>query len=350
MNTSTKKVIALLFFLLVSTSASAKDKFSVCWSIYAGFMPWAYAQDSGIMDKWADKYDIDIEIVQINDYVESINQYTTGQFDGCAMTNIDALTIPAVGGIDSTMLIVGDYSNGNDAVILKDKAKLEDIKGQNVNLVKYSVSHYFLARALSSVGMTERDIRTINTSDADMVSIFGTDSVTSVVTWNPMTSDILALPNTYNVYDSSMIPGEIIDGLVVNTKTLEQNPDFGKALVGAWYETLAKMQGDSEAAENIRTMMAAVAETDLKGFDAQLAKTYLYYSPKDAAELSSDSKLLQTMTYVAEFSYDQGLLGNGAPNAGIIGIEMPAGVYGDSSNIKLRFDPTYMQMAADGTL
>jgi NitT/TauT family transport system substrate-binding protein len=31
---------------------------------------------------------------------------------------MDALTIPAAGGLDSTALIVGDFSNGNDAVIL----------------------------------------------------------------------------------------------------------------------------------------------------------------------------------------------------------------------------------------
>jgi NitT/TauT family transport system substrate-binding protein len=29
---------------------------------------------------------------------------------------------------------------------------------------------------------------------------------------------------------------------------------------------------------------------------------------------------------------------------------MPAGTFGDKGNIKLRFDPTYMQMAADGKL
>ena len=47
------------------------------------------------MKKWADKYGITVEIVQINDYVESINQYTAGEFDGCSMTNMDALSIPA---------------------------------------------------------------------------------------------------------------------------------------------------------------------------------------------------------------------------------------------------------------
>ena len=130
----------------------AKDHFRVAWTIYAGWMPWDYAAQSGIVKKWADKYGIEIEVVQINDYVESINQYTAGAFDGCVMTNMDALTIPAAGGVDSTALIVGDFSNGNDGIVLKGKDKLKDIKGQKVNLVELSVSHYLLARGLGTVG------------------------------------------------------------------------------------------------------------------------------------------------------------------------------------------------------
>ena len=68
----------LLSSLLLSTTAQAQDSFKVCWSIYAGWMPWAYGAESGIVKKWADKYDINIDVVQINDYTESINQYTAG--------------------------------------------------------------------------------------------------------------------------------------------------------------------------------------------------------------------------------------------------------------------------------
>ena len=72
------------------------------------------------------------------------------------MTNMDALTIPAAGGVDTTALIVGDFSNGNDGIVLKGKDELADIKGQKVNLVELSVSHYLLARALETVGLTEK--------------------------------------------------------------------------------------------------------------------------------------------------------------------------------------------------
>jgi len=339
-----------LLSLTLSSGAFARDSFKICWSIYVGWMPWAYGDAKGIVDKWAKKYDIEIDVVQINDYIESINQYTTGAFDGCTMTNMDALTIPAAGGVDSTALIVGDFSNGNDGVVLKGKSKLEDIKGQRVNLVELSVSHYLLARALETVGMTERDVQVVNTSDADMVSIYSTPDVTSVVTWNPLLSEIVSMPKSNLVFDSSKIPGEIIDLLVVNTETLEANPAFGKALVGAWYEIMTTMSGDDKVAEDAKTFMADAAATDLAGFESQLASTEMFYTPEAALDLTNSPKLMKTMQSVAEFSFKHGLLGEMAPDAGFIGIETPAGVYGSKGNVQLRFNPEFMQMAKDGKL
>ena len=173
------------------SQAAEKKDFKIAWSIYVGWMPWRYAADSGIVKKWADKYGITIKVKQFNDYVESINQYTAGNFDAVTVTNMDALSIPAAGGVDTTAVIVGDFSNGNDAVILKDKDKLADIKGQKVNLVEFSVSHYLLARALESIGAQEKDLKVVNTSDADMAAAFKTPDVTAVVTWKPIVSTIL---------------------------------------------------------------------------------------------------------------------------------------------------------------
>ena len=345
-----KRILLLLTLLALASPGHARDSFKICWSIYVGWMPWSYGAEKGIVDKWADKYDIDIEVVQINDYIESINQYTAGEFDACTMTNMDALTIPAAGGVDSTALIVGDFSNGNDGIILKGTDSLADIKGKNVNLVELSVSHYLLARALDSVGLSEADLSVVNTSDADMVAIWGTDDVTSVVTWNPLLNEILATPDSNKVFDSSQIPGEIIDLLVINTATLEENPNLGKALTGAWYEIMSAMSADSDDGVAAREFMGSASGTDLAGYEAQLASTEMFYTPADALTLTNDASLTQTMQNVAEFSFDHGLLGEGAADAGFIGIETPAGVFGSSDNIKLRFNPAYMQMAADGKL
>lgn len=328
--------------------AAEKTDFKVCWSIYVGWMPWGYLQDSGIMKKWADKYGISVDIVQINDYVESINQYTAGEYDGCSMTNMDALSIPAGGGVDTTALIVGDYSNGNDGVILKDKKELADIKGQNVNLVELSVSHYLLARALDTVGMSEKDVTVVNTSDADMIAAYATPDVTSVVTWNPLLSEIVSQDNATEVFNSSSIPGEIVDIMMVNTETLADNPAFGKALVGAWYEVMDLMASGDEAA---LTAMAEASGTDLAGYNAQLATTKMFYKPAEGVAFSKSAELPKTMKFVAEFLFDKGILGEGAPSPEFVGVSFPDGsVYGDKGNVKLRFDPAFMQMAADGAL
>ncbi|MEQ9608882.1 MAG: putative urea ABC transporter substrate-binding protein [Kiloniellaceae bacterium] len=331
--------------------AEKKESFRVAWSIYVGWMPWAYAAEKGIVDKWADKYGLSIEVVQINDYIESINQFTAGAFDGCVMTNMDALSIPAGGGLDSTALILGDFSNGNDGVVVKGDLGLADLKGKNVNLVELSVSHYLLARALDSAGIAERDLTVVNTSDADMVAAFKTAEVEAVVTWNPLLSEIAAEPGAKVLYTSADIPGEIIDMLVVNTETLADNPDFGKALVGAWYETMSIMMKDDAEGKAARTFMGELSGTDLAGYDAQLATTKMFYEPAEAVDFAKSEKLTETMDVVRNFLFDHGILGEGAPSPDYVGMAFPGGsTLGDTANTKLRFDLDFMQMAADGAL
>lgn len=333
----------------IPSQAAAKKEFNVCWTIYAGWMPWGQIATSGIIDKWAAKYGIKIHVTQLNDYIESINQYTAGQFDGCTMTNMDALTIPAAGGVDSTALILGSYSEGNDGIVLKGKGKtLNDLKGMKVYLPELSVSHYLLVRGLEKAGLAEKDVTVVNTSDADIVSAFATRSVQAAVAWNPQLFSIKATPETTEVFDSSQVPGELIDMMVVNSEVLKDNPALGKALTGAWYEMMSKMKaGDTDALN----AMAAASGTDLKGYQAQLKTTHLFYTPADNLKFISDAELAKTMQRVASFSFEKGLLGDGAQSADFIGMRFPGNVtQGDSSNVKLRFEDSYVKMAADGKL
>ena len=347
--------ILLLVLALCAVPAGAgaaeKTQFRVAWSIYVGWMPWDYAARSGILKKWADKYGIQIELVQINDYIESINQYTAGAFDGCVMTNMDALTIPAAGGLDSTALIAGSASNGNDGIVLKNAKELKDIKGRRVNLVELSVSHYLLARGLASVGLSERDITVVNTSDADIVAAFTSRDVNAAVAWNPQLSEITAMPGAAHVFNSADIPGEIIDMMVVNTDTLNANPAFGKALVGAWYETMAVMARDDKAGREARAQMGEASGTDRAGYEAQLATTRMFFDPADAVSFTESADLVTTMDHVRRFSFEHGILGEGARSVDAVGIAFPGGrTLGDTRNVKLRFDSAYMGMAAAGKL
>jgi len=332
-------------------AAAAKTDYKIGWTIYAGWMPWAYAQQSGIVKKWADKYGVQIELVQINDYVESLNQFSAGKLDGVTATNMDALTVPAAAGKDTTVLMIGDYSNGNDGVILKNGATLADIKGRPVNLVELSVSHYLLARALEKAGLKMADVKTVNTSDADIVAAYGAADTKALVTWNPQLSEVKKMPGAKEVFDSSKIPGEILDGLMVSTEALKANPNLGKALTGIWYETLALTVAPTPEGKAAREAMAKLSGSDLAGFESQLKTTYLYADPKAALAATVSPDLVTANDRVRKFSFSMGLFGQGAKSVDDIGIAFPGGkTLGDPANVKLRFDTTYVQQAADGKL
>ncbi|MDB5723967.1 MAG: lipid kinase [Novosphingobium sp.] len=326
-----------------------KTEFLIGWSIYTGFLPWYYANKAGIVAKWATKYGIKITLIQVNDYIESINQYTAGKLDGVLATTMDALTIPAAGGRDTSVVIIGDYSNGNDGIVLKNGRSMQDIAGRTVNLVELSVSHYLLARALEEAGLKLADIKTFNTGDADIISVFATPEVTAVATWNPQLAQLRKEPGAVEVFDSSKIPNEILDVMNVSTEVLKANPDLGKALAGIWYETMAVIhKGDAQAKSAIE-QMAKGAGTTFQSLEEQLRTTYFYVDPGAATKYAESPDLMTVTDRVRQFSYSKGLFGQAASSVDAIGIEFPGGkVLGDKSRIKLRFDATYMKLAALG--
>lgn len=293
---------------------------------------------------------IKINLVQVNDYVESVNQYTAGKFDGVTVTNMDALTIPAAGGKDTSAIIVGDYSNGNDGILLKGANSLRDIKGRQAYLVELSVSHYLLARGLETVGLKPADVPTVNTSDADIVGAFNAPDVNAAVAWNPQLSVMKAQAGAKEVFSSADIPGEILDLMVVDTATLKANPNLGKALAGIWYETVALMQRQDAQGKAARAAMAKLSGATPQAFDGQLTTTFLYADPKAAVAATDAPTLVNTMTKVRDFSFSKGLF-KGASSADAVGMAFPGGkTLGDPQHVTLRFDDSFMKLAADGKL
>jgi NitT/TauT family transport system substrate-binding protein len=153
------------------------------------------------------------------------------------------------------------------------------------------------------------------------------------------------------VFSSKQIPGEILDLAVAHTGTVRDNPAFAKALAGAWFETLALMSQDDAAGKAARTAMAKLSGTDLAGYDAQLATTAMYYKPAAAAAFAASPDLIKSMDLVRTFSFEHGLLGEGAKTKDAVGIAFPGDkTLGNPNNVKMRFTTEFMQMAADGKL
>jgi NitT/TauT family transport system substrate-binding protein len=206
------KLLLLLLFL-VTSGFGQKPTFTVGWSVYAGWTPYYYMNKSGLMRKWADKYGITIK-VQRFDYAPSLDAFVARNIDACTMTNMEALDMPAASGVPTTAILIGDYSNGNDALMVRNGLQMRDLAGKKMLLVEKTVSEYLFDRAMTINGLREqiKQVRMINTSDSDIATAFLSDASTSaVVTWKPMVSQILRQKGITSLFNSSQIPGEILD-------------------------------------------------------------------------------------------------------------------------------------------
>src|SRR5690242_7231235 len=101
----------LIAILMPSTAFAQKPSFTVGWSVYVGWNPYHYLAKSGILRKWSERYGINIK-VQRFDYAPSLDAFVAKNIDACAMTNMEALDMPAAAGVDTTAILIGDYSNG----------------------------------------------------------------------------------------------------------------------------------------------------------------------------------------------------------------------------------------------
>jgi NitT/TauT family transport system substrate-binding protein len=348
----------LLALLLLSVSAFAeKPSFTVGWSIYAGWTPYYYMNKAGILRKWADKYGITIK-VQRFDYAPSLDAFVARNIDACAMTNMEALDMPAASGVPTTVVLIGDYSNGNDAVLVRGGLQLKDLPGKKMLLVEKTVSEYLFDRAMTLNGLRDqiKRVRMINTSDSDIATAFlGDTSSNAVVTWKPMVSQIVKQKGITSLFNSSQIPGEILDLMVVRTDVLSR-PDgagqkFAKALSGAWYEMLAMMSAGGPAGDKVLAAIAEGSQDTLGSYKEQLSTTKMFYTAKSAADFGASPDLKQKMALVRQFCFDHGLLGANTKSVDEVAIRYPDGsVQGKADRVRLVFDLSYMQMAAGGKL
>ena len=348
---------ALLLVTGALPAAGNPPSFIVGWSVYVGWNPYQYMARSGILKKWADKYGVAIK-VQRFDYAPSLDAFVAKNIDACTMTNMEALDMPAAAGVDTTAVIIGDYSNGNDAVLVRHNLALNQIPGKRVLLVEKTVSQYLFERAMAINNQAAdlKRVKYVNTSDSDIAGAFLSDtSQEAVVTWKPLVSQILKGKGIASIFDSSKIPGEILDLLVVRTEILNR-PDgsgqrFAKAVVGAWYELLAQMSKPRPESDKVLASIAEASQDTLASYREQLSTTHMFFTAQSAVEMATSEQLKKTMELVRQFCFSHGLLGEKTSSPDDVAVRFPDGsVEGKKDRVRLRFDPTFMQLAAGGKL
>jgi NitT/TauT family transport system substrate-binding protein len=147
---------ALILFLIAAASVLAqKPTFTAGWSIYVGWTPYHYMAQSGILRKWAIS-----TTSRSRSSVSTTRRRSTRSsrknIDACTMTNMEALDMPAASGVPTTSIIIGDYSNGNDALLARGGLQMKDLTGKKLLLVEKTVSEYLFDRAMTINGMRDK--------------------------------------------------------------------------------------------------------------------------------------------------------------------------------------------------
>ncbi len=349
--TSLALALTLIFSAAGCAPGRSHTRLKVAWSTYAGYMPWSYAGSSGILDKWAAAYGLEIELVHMG-YIESVEALTAGEVDAAPMSNLECLTIPAASGVDTTVIFVGDYSNGNDAILTRGLG-LDELPGHTAMLAAGSVSHYLLVRALELQDFFRSEVEVVDVSDAEIGDAFLADRGHQVaVTWNPIVMQIeRGDPGVERIFSSANLPGEILDVMAVRSEVLADHPELGEALTGAWYEIMDLLvKGGSRGAGAVAAMAEASGDT-VADFEVQLDSTAFYYDPAEAADYLWSTGLQNRMSFIVNFCLDNGFFGEGSNWSDAVGIRYPDGtVHGNAQIVKMRFDDTYMLKAAEGRL
>lgn len=323
--------------MLAIAPANASTIYKVGWSHYTGWEPLGILESSGILAKHAKANGVRVEIVYVGDYVNSIMLYTAGKLHGIAATNMDILAIAGVAGRHSTTVIVGDFSDGNDGLVLKGVTGIKNIKGMSVNLVEYSVSHYLLARCLGKAGLSVNDVTIVNSTDADIPAIVQSGSKVVAVSWNPMLMTIRNQDDVTIPCTSAEFPGEIIDMVLVGD---EVPATVRKALSDAWFELMAKIKVGDKA---IIKALAEQAESSVADFEAQLKTTKMFFTRAEAKAFTESKDLPAIMKRVVDFSFAAGVY-DGPKTVEEIGVKFTDGsILYDPKNVMLTFDSTYMR-------
>ena len=75
------------------------------------------------------------------------------------------------------------------------------------------------------------------------------------------------------------------------------------------------------------------------------------YKPAEAVEMAKSAGMKDKMKLVRDFCFSHGLLGAGTKSADDVAIVYPDGsIQGKKDRVRIRFDSTYMQQAAEGKL
>jgi NitT/TauT family transport system substrate-binding protein len=260
-------LLALLLLAHPATSAPLK----IGYSDYPGWVAWQIAIDKG----WLKEAGVDAEF-QWFDYSASMDAFGAGKIDADLVTNGDALVMAGGGGVRGQMVMLTDYSDGNDMIVGRPGIKsIKDLKGKKIGVEIGLVDHLLLLDALQKAGLSESDVTLVNTKTNDTPQVLASGEVAAIGAWQPVSGLAMqAAPGSKPLYKSSDEPGLIYDVLVVNPESLKARKADWLKLLGVW-DRVVHYIGDPKTQDDAIKIMAARVGLTPEAYKPLLKGTHL---------------------------------------------------------------------------
>ena len=209
-------------------------------------------------------------------------------------------------GMDPVVLIVLDESCGADVLLAhKGINSLSELKGKRIGVEIAAVETYTLTRALQSVGLSVKDVIPVYLPIEKHLEAFQSGSVDAVVTYEPVRTKLLKA-GAVDLFNSSKIPGEIVDVLVVRRDYLQNHPERGKLLQQSWFLALAQMRRSPHESAKIMALREKVSSEE---FETSLKGLHLPDQEESRLLLGGDTpKLMDSAERLKGIMKDSGLL------------------------------------------
>ncbi|RLM15235.1 ABC transporter substrate-binding protein [Gibbsiella quercinecans] len=248
------KLIVPVAALLWAGSVYAAQPLKIGYSDWPGWVAWQVAIDKG----WFKQAGVEVDFEWF-DYSASMDAFAAGKIDAVTMTNGDSLVTGAGGG-KSVMIMLTDYSNGNDMIIAKPGIKsLSELKGQKVSVEKGLVEHLLLLNGLKKAGMQESDVELVNAKTNEMPQVLASGDIAAIGAWQPISGQAMkALPGARPIYTSADEPGLIYDVLAVNPASLSTRKADWQKVVKVWDKVVAYIDNPETQPDAVKIMAARV--------------------------------------------------------------------------------------------
>jgi NitT/TauT family transport system substrate-binding protein len=182
-----------------------------------------------------------VQLVEYPSASEVLRAYRNQAIDGMVIS-LDELFGLAVDGLAPRVVLVVDVSNGADVVVGRHGiASMRDLKGKSVAVESGALGAFVLSRALALSAMQASDVTVVHLESNEQPSAFERGRIDAAVTFDPYRAQFLRA-GAVTLFDSTRIPGEIVDLVAVRADVLDRQPNAVASLLTGWFDALDYMQ------------------------------------------------------------------------------------------------------------